>query len=185
MLDLVPIGSKRVRLRAVKQSDYGLLYSVSTDPALGYLWRYRGRTPSPEQFASDLWSGVLAQFIVERPSGEFIALVAAYQADQSNGTCYVAVLSSPAVMGSGLALEGCSIFIDYLFRGFALRRVFAEVPHYSFVQMSSLTRFFVEEGLLRKHSFYAGQYWDLHILALDRERWEGEFAGRVRGLLNR
>ena len=54
----------RVRLRPLADRDLGALYEASTAPDRGFRWRYRGATPSMGEFHSQLFEGVLCQFIV-------------------------------------------------------------------------------------------------------------------------
>jgi RimJ/RimL family protein N-acetyltransferase len=176
--------TRRIRLRTIEMSDYAFLYAAATDPSISYRWRYRGGTPSPETFAADLWQGVLAQFLVERrETGQPVGLQTAYQADLANRTCYLAMMADQIHTGSGLLLEGALLFVDYLFSTWDLRRIYAEVPGYTFNSFKSgVGRYFVEEGKLSEHSYHAGQYWDLHLLAISRDRWN-EAANPMLGVL--
>jgi RimJ/RimL family protein N-acetyltransferase len=167
------VATRRVRLRIVTPADTPFLYTLSTAPEASYRWRYRGGTPSTDQFAHDLWQGVLAQFLlIKRDSGEPVGLLVAYQADLANRTCYFALLGDLDGSDPGLMLEGALLFITYLFHTWDLRQVYAEVPGYTLDSFASgMGRYFVEEGRLVEHSFHAGRYWDLHLLAIHREAW--------------
>ena len=168
------LATRRVALRTVGPADLAFLYAIATDPAVSYRWRYRGATPSPEQFATELWQGVLCQYVVgRRDSGQPVGLVSAYQADLANRTCYVALLGDKAHDASGLMLEGALLFVTYLFHTWDLRQLYAEVPGYTLDAFGSgMGRYFHEEGRLVDHSFHAGRFWDLHILAIHRTDWE-------------
>src|SRR4051794_10086805 len=106
------LESKRIRLRSVHAGDYDFLYSLAVNPAIGFQWRFRGTTPSPQQFVQELYLGVLCQHLVERADGERVGLVVAYQADLSNGTTYIGFVSSPQHMESGLMIEATAIFLS-------------------------------------------------------------------------
>ena len=81
----VILDGEFARLRPLAQNDYAYLYDLSLSAKNNARWRYRGATPSPERFVSDLWSGVLAQFLVETPEPRRRAgLVVAYNADLAN-----------------------------------------------------------------------------------------------------
>jgi len=169
-----PLSTRRVTLRTIGPRDLPFLYALATDPEVGYRWRYRGATPSPEQFAGELWQGVLCQYLVARTDGGApVGLVSAYQADLANRTCYVALLGDKAHDASGLLLESALLFVTYLFHTWDLRQVYAEVPGYTYSSFASgVGRYFREEGRLVDHSFHAGRFWDLHILAIHRADWE-------------
>ena len=168
------VTTRRVTLRTVGPADLPFLYATATDPTVSYRWRYRGATPSPEQFATELWQGVLCQYlVVHTDGGAPVGLVSAYQADLANRTCYVALLGERTHDASGLLLEGALLFVTYLFHTWDLRQIYAEVPGYTMDAFASgVGRYFREEGRLVDHSFHGGRFWDLHILALHRADWE-------------
>ncbi len=177
----LPIGPRAVvlegtyaRLRPVNQADYAYLYDLSLMPENSARWRYRGTSPSPEQFVADLWSGTLAQFLIEaREPRARAGLTVAYNADLANGTVFLGVLIEPALHKKSWPLEGVFLFVDYLFRNWPLRKVYAEAPEFSALAFASGNKnLFVEEGRLREHQFFQDRYWDYVYLAVTRERWE-------------
>lgn len=177
----LPVGPRAVvlegtyaRLRPVNQADYGYLYDLSLMPENSARWRYRGTSPSPEQFVSDLWNGTLSQFLIElREPRTPVGLTVAYNADLANGTLYLGVLIDPAFHKKSWPLEGVLLFVDYLFRNWPLRKVYAEAPEFSALAFASGSQhLFVEEGRLREHQFFQGRYWDYVYFAVTRECWE-------------
>jgi RimJ/RimL family protein N-acetyltransferase len=167
------IATRRVALRIVTPGDHPFLYTLATQPMASYRWRYRGATPSPEQFGAELWRGVLCQhLLVQVATGQPVGMLSAYQADLANGTCYLALLGDPTEDPSGMMLEGALLFVTYLFHTWDLRQIYAEVPGYTLPAFASgLDRYFREEGRLVDHSYHAGRYWDLHLLAIHRATW--------------
>ena len=167
------IATRRVALRIVTPADHPFLYTIATQPMASYRWRYRGGTPSPEQFGVELWKGVLCQHVLVRvANGEPVGLLSAYQADLANRTCYFGVLGDVTEDASGLMLEGTLLFLTYLFHTWDLRQIYAEVPGYVLPAFASgMDRYFREEGRLIDHSYHAGRYWDLHLLAIHRASW--------------
>jgi RimJ/RimL family protein N-acetyltransferase len=162
------------RLRPLAQNDYAYLYDLSLSAENNARWRYRGATPSPERFVSDLWSGVLAQFLVETPEPRKRAgLVVAYNADLANGTVYLGVLIDNAHHRKVWPLEGVMLFVDYLFQNWTFRKVYAETTEFSAAHFSSGAKtLFEEEGRLREHQYFQGRYWDYIYYSLTRKRWE-------------
>lgn len=167
------LESRRVRLRALRPSDYEWLYDSAMSTSVGFRWRYRGATPSPEQFVTSLWEGVLAQFVVEGcekklPRG----LVTIFNANFREGFAHISVLSHPDSVGRGHVLEGLGLLIDYAFRVWGFRKLYAESLEVNLRQFASgLGRYFVEEGRLKDHEAYGGAFWDLVVLAIWREAW--------------
>jgi len=49
-------AGRRVAIRPVFPADGGFLYAIATAPETAYKWRFRGSSPSPEQFSGQLWA---------------------------------------------------------------------------------------------------------------------------------
>lgn len=178
-----PLVGRRVRLRAIVPADYEFLYALATSEH-AYRWRYRGVTPSPEGFAQLLWHQTLAQFIVERrENGQRLGQVSAFDANERNGFCHIAMMLDPNLTGTGWALEAGALFINYLFSLWNFRKLYGEVLESNFGDFASgAGSWFRVEGRLTQHEFYAGRYWDLLLLALHREDWEPAGVELVRRL---
>lgn len=170
----VILQGKYARLRPLAQNDYGYFYDLSLSAENNARWRYRGTTPSPERFVTDLWTGVQAQFVIETPEPRQRAgLVVAYNADMANGTVYLAALVDNDYHRKVWPMEGILLFVDYLLQNWNFRKVYAETPEFCAAQFASgAGTFFEEEGRLTQHQFFQGKYWDYITYALTRERWQ-------------
>lgn len=151
-----------------------------TSEEVGFRWRFRGGTPSPERFVEQLWRQVFAQFVVvAKASVDPLGLVQGYGAELRSRYAYLSVAFQPSAMRRGWPLEGVVVFLDYLFLNFGLRKVYIETLEFNLDQFrSALGAYMVQEGRLRDHDEYLGQYVDLHMLAIYREPWlsrEGPF----------
>jgi RimJ/RimL family protein N-acetyltransferase len=168
------LSSRRVRLRPVTPNDYAYLYTLLTDDEIAYRWRYRGATPSPDALAQSLWQGTLAHFVIERrATNQMIGYASAFDANERNGWCHLGLVLDPGLHGSGWSLEAGALFVDYLFRVFAMRKLYGEVLEPAYADFASgAGRVFRVEGRFGRHEFYAGRYWDLIILAVYRDDWE-------------
>src|SRR5436190_18418531 len=77
------LTGRHVRRRPIFHGDYDYLYALTTDEELCGRIRYRGKTPSPEQFEHQLWHNVAAQFVIELVSdGRRIGHVTAFDANE-------------------------------------------------------------------------------------------------------
>lgn len=183
-----------VTLRPINELDVARGYEASLSPVMAHRWRYRGRTPAPEAFRQALFGEPsLAQFAVVRVgdlTATGLGIVAAYQAEMSDGVCTIAFQRfiddepSDAADGErarGLMVEGLLVFIQFLFDHFRLRKIYAEVAGFNRDLFDhGIDHLFVEEGLLRRHYYYGDRFWDHKIYALYRERWD-EVAAPYRG----
>ncbi len=165
---------RRVTLRPVQVQHYDWLYGLATSPRAGLLWRLRGNTPSPDAFVSTLWSGVQSQYLIEHSgTGTPLGLVQLYNVDGLNGTGYVSFVIGDDDANKGWPLEAFFLFIDGVFRTWALRKIYLETTELSHALFAAgADRFLTEEGRLSKHHYYDGSFYDLIILALYRETWE-------------
>lgn len=183
------IGAQRLtglrsRLRALSVADDEFLYDLVQQSPGAALAR-NGKGPNPRSFSADLWRGVLDQrLILDRTSDGPIGLVAARNADMRRGIAWLDITLHPRVHGRGWPFESVMLFVDHLFRGWPLRKLYAEVlgGHIDDVA-SGVGRLFVEEGRLAAHEYVDGAWSDLHILALFRERWERDAPRLLRGLV--
>ena len=167
----VPRG-RRVVLRPVLSRDFEPLYLLATTGENGLRWRFRGATPSPDQFGRQLWDTVLAQFVVQRrDTGELLGLVGLYNANLSARQCYAFALAAPTVVGTGRVLEGLILLLEIGFATWDFRKVYFEVPEFNLEQFRSARRYLTEEGRLKEHDYMLGRYWDLVFLSVSKERW--------------
>lgn len=166
------MAGRWARLRHLRPVDVQALYEIANDPAIAFRWRYRGHTPSFEEFSQSMKQGVLAHFVVESVDGEFAGYVVAYNADHRHGIVYLAVMMRPDLRGVAWPVEGAILFIDYIFTVWNLRKVYAETLSFNFAQFSSWSgRAFDVQGVLTDHEYYDGSYWDLYVLATTRDQW--------------
>jgi RimJ/RimL family protein N-acetyltransferase/acyl carrier protein len=179
------LTGRHVRLRPIMPADYEYLYVLTTHEKLGWRWRYRGATPSPELFQQQLWQGVAAQFVIEHVGDQKpIGFVQAFDPSDRNGHCHFAIVLDPALERTGWALEALLLFLDYLFTIYNFRKLYAEVPEFNYASFASGNeRDFKIEGRLREHDWHAGRYWDLFFLAVYREDWERRWHPKVQRLI--
>ena len=167
---------QHVFLRPVSPEDYRFLRGADLGGDLSVRWRFRGSTPSPEQWAQNLWQGVLAQYLVIGTSDPTpLGLVVAYRASFQDGFAYVAVERFGPPRPVPLLMFGMALFVDYVFSCWNFEKLYIEVAEYNASQFSSgVGRFFELEGRLRRHFWYDGRRWDELIYALYRESWRRE-----------
>jgi len=172
-LAIPSLNGRHVYLRAVVPDDYRFLHLVETSSHLAPVWRFRGSTPSAEQWAESTWGGTLAQFMVcARPSNAPLGLVAAYRANFQDGHAYIAAARFEPGRRSPPMVLGLAIFLDYVFACWAFEKLYMEVPEHNYAQFSSGEgRYFEVEGRLRAHTFLGGRRWDQLVLAVYRDSW--------------
>jgi hypothetical protein len=147
---------------------------------------FRGATPSPEQFATALWSNVLCQFVAEeRTSRQPHGLVVCYNANHQDGHAYFAVLGNHDRPTGGGAMVGLLRLINHVFNNWAFRKLYAEIPEFNLAEFGgSLRKHLCVEGRLVEHISHGDRYWDQVIVSLSRDEWASRVRPRFARLLN-
>lgn len=181
-VDGLPRVGRHVRLRAVDPSDLGDLYRLEVASPAAVRWRFRGRTPSPEEHARSVWAGVTATFVVaSNTTNAVLGLVSMYDYSAENQIAFISAIGQQDALQSGLMVEAAVLFLDYCFRVWNLRRVYLDAPEYNMDQFASVaTVGFAEEGRMIEAEFFDGRYWDRVFLGISRDRWALESPRFVR-----
>jgi RimJ/RimL family protein N-acetyltransferase len=168
-----PAPFRRGVLELLGPADEAAAFSLMSRGEHLTRFRLRGTTPSPETFHHHLWDRVLVQFAVRySPGSPMIGLVTAFDPDLRNRHVHLAAVASEASLGTGLVASAAMHTVDYLFREFDLRKVYAEALASNLEQFASGTgRYFEVQGRLTGHEFIDGRYEDVVILATTRARW--------------
>lgn len=165
----------RISLRALSVEDLDWLRAAETSEFLAFRWRLRGGHPNPNDFVDQLWSGLIALFVIEQAGeGEPVGILSAYQADQRNGHCRVAGarLRANASLDSSF-MSGLVLFFDYLFGGWPFRKLYLESPEFCLAQFRSAVAcgYLTEEARLTEFVFLDDRYWDVVFLSVTRDAW--------------
>jgi len=169
-----PLSGRRVRLRSVVPTDYDYLYRLANHQVVAPNWRYRGPSPSPGQFAHDLWAGTLVHFMaVRKVNGQRFGYVQAFDASSRNGWAHAAVMLDPMLLRAAWAFECVPLFLNYLFTMWNFERVYAAAPEPIFDACKSGTSsWFRVEGRLVAHEQFHGVARDVVLMTLTRTDWE-------------
>jgi RimJ/RimL family protein N-acetyltransferase len=174
-------AGSRVRLRPVLPQDTQALYVAATEPSQGFRWRFRGRTPSFDEFERTLFDAVLAQYIVESDVGTGIGMVTLYNADLANGHAWFAFLrmTSSSRVASSAMIEGAAHFIDQCFRTWNFRKIYVQTPEFNQYLIDGLVTSGIAtvEGELHDHYFYDGRYWSDIYASIDAAVWNKQLSG--------
>jgi hypothetical protein len=182
-----PLAGRHVALRPVMPADYQMLQMLETNSAIGAHWRFRGQTPSPDKWVANLWNGVLCQHLIFAHSAELpIGLVCVYRASFQDRHAYLSAVRFELEGTNALMMRGLALFIQYVFGVWDFRKLYLESPSYNVPQFASgIGRFFEVQGRLTDHYEYAGRFWDLVLLTIDREAWLREGQRVVRAETSR
>jgi RimJ/RimL family protein N-acetyltransferase len=170
----------RVRLAPVTRDDHVFLYNLAISDENAYRWVLRGAIPSYEQFIEQHGPSFSTSFVVWlKESGERIGQALIYNVDLRNGHLYVAVVIAPGGIGRGIGRETLGVLIGYAFAVYPVRKVYAEVPGFTFsgveegVIDAPVNDLFAVEGRLRDHLFVDGEFHDMYFIGFNRAHWRG------------
>lgn len=160
-----------ISLSVPSTEDLRFLRTVELNDTNRGSWRFRGSTPSPEQYLEQVWDGTLCQFIVvasnpTRPIG----FVQCYNAQFRDGHASVSLLAfADDLVARTQFLIGVAQFLGEVFREFPFRKVYFEVSGFNVDRMSGVIKLLMHEGSLAEHTFRDGRYWPLEIFSITRE----------------
>lgn len=115
-------------------------------------------------------------YLVYAPEGkEPIGFVYAYDHRPADGHCRLCVFVDREHRSAGYGAYAALRFLALLFRSYPLRKVYSAVYGYNEDSLRNcLGAGFSEEARMREYRYHDGAYWDLVLLSLTRERFDGE-----------
>jgi RimJ/RimL family protein N-acetyltransferase len=180
------LRGRHARLIALMPEHYRALYDVTLEPQVSSRWEPSAQGGSFEAWARRLSEVAFCQYGIQVANSPRAVdgLARCYGANFRHGTAQVAVFTSARTHCTGAGLEAAALLVDFLFRKFPFRKLYAETLEFNLQQFSTgVGRFFEVEGVLRAHEIHDGQAWDNYVLGISREFWMehgARFAARLR-----
>jgi acyl carrier protein/RimJ/RimL family protein N-acetyltransferase len=171
------IEGRRYILRAAEPSDYPALYRIASAPPALHTGRLDGRTIPYEEFCRQLWSGVLAQFVISpiRTAREVVGLITADSHNAARGVAYLSILVSSDRRKSSTAMaEATWLFVHYCFSNFPLRKIYAETTEAAIPEIGKIVDRYLSvhlEGRLIEDRLIDGRWVDTLVLAIWRDQF--------------
>ncbi len=182
------LNKKAISLRPFNENtDFEWYYRLSTSLDSLLRWRFYGSPPTREQFAQLINVSVHCQFVAEIKNGNSnidprIGVVVSYNYDNVNNVTYLGVITNQKKRPLGIVIS--TIFIEYLFNTWPLRKIYLEMPEFNVTNIKSgIDRFFVEESRLKNHFYSLNKYHDYLTFAIYKEDFFESF--QVQKILNR
>ena len=110
-------------------------------------------------------------YIIEVAETEqMVGFLYSYNFRLNDGHCMICVYIKPEFRNVGVGMQ-CGIrFIHELFRDYTLRKIYLTVYDYNRQSLlSNLHAGFHEEGCYKDYRYFYGKFWDMHLLAIDRD----------------
>jgi RimJ/RimL family protein N-acetyltransferase len=171
---IVSITGRWISLRPISKDDVPTFFRWRADMLNHHLWSSQKRIPTLEEFAAEadhLFRQSTTFLVMSNRDDAPAGFVQAYNMNPAEGWGFFVTYVTPQYR-RGYGVEASIALLDYLFRSYPLRKVYADV--YEFNQQSIsplLSGGFVEEGRFRQHIWFRDRYWDVIRLAMYRDGW--------------
>jgi RimJ/RimL family protein N-acetyltransferase len=165
------------------KEDYPTLYSWFSDLSETHLWTAARSSMPFDEFVGELVKRTQNTIVIlaRERDGRPVAFFQLYDLSPFDGTAAFLVYLDKHYRNSAHGSLATNEFLFYVFRTYALRKIYADV--YEFNQHSALLLVaggWREEGRLRQHIWWRDRYWDQIRLSCGRRTFE-ELATRLLG----
>lgn len=167
-------------LRYDARRDFGEVYRLFTEPSVNCLiidTPAHGDMISFEKWLNDGLSRQINDFFVFWSGREFVGFAYSYDFKAMDGHAAITVAVKPNYQTTGVGVLVAFQFIRYLFDHYPLRKIYMRM--YAFNQRGATTmRDFglEEECVLREYHYYKGEYHDLSVYSLYRDKFSKRYS---------
>jgi RimJ/RimL family protein N-acetyltransferase len=175
----------RVVLRPWEREDVATMRELTQRPDFVELMMYAGNSWEPiphagfEKEFDDYLAGTDKSTFVIVIDGKPVGFINLHHDHARTGVAELGIsIFDPAYLGQGYGREAIRLFLDWTFRIRNYHRIWLQVsaPNTRAIQSYQACGF-VEEGRLRQHDYYNGQYIDIICMGLLRSEWVARQAG--------
>lgn len=170
------LKGKLVNLRPTQKEDLKELYELDQNTELVQFGNGRW-SPSPlakweKDFEKDLEKDEFPWFVIVA-DGKLIGGIGLHHRELRDGSTQFGIgIYHPDYVGKGYGREAISLLLDWAFFDQNWRRVWLEALSVNPRAIATYRALgFVEEGRLRKHTFFRGEYVDVMQMGMLREEW--------------
>jgi RimJ/RimL family protein N-acetyltransferase len=169
------IKGKQVKLRPLRASDYLTTVKWRHENELRMLAQFH-LFPITEELEKEWIESILKSkndkdvyFAIEEiTSGDLLGYFQLRKINWTSRTAYLGIIiGKEDSRGKGYGKEVMELGLDYAFNFLNLRKISLEVLTENKVAVALYKKSgFVEEGLLKRHYFFDGKYYDVKIMAI-------------------
>jgi RimJ/RimL family protein N-acetyltransferase len=157
---------KKVYLRIMTPDEYAMTYlwHLHSDPQTQTSHQYRLVSPADVVEAAKKREKTPneADFLIVRKEDQAaVGKIRYFNLNMQNRSVELGYLVAPDERKKGYAKEGLQILIIYLFNYLYLNRIYAQTASFNEASVKLLKSLdFTQEGTLRQHHFYKGNFYD-------------------------
>ena len=176
------LTGKHIKLVPYSDRYLDFVYGMESNLDERYLWSDARAYVSKEEFAEGFHRKIerdyFNYFIIASTEGQPLGVIYAYRYHPWDHFLYLTTYVVKEARGTYAAAEGGILMINYLFHYYRLNKIYTLVYDYNKDSLNyQLNAGFSEEGLLKRHRYYAGQFHDAHLLALYPDVFYKRFDG--------
>lgn len=166
-----------VTLRPIQKEDLKALYQLEQNVELVQFgdgqWHPVSLAKWEKDFEKELERDDHGGFAIEADE-RLIGGIGLHHRQRRDGTTQFGIgIYHPDYVGKGYGREAISLLLDWAFFDQNWRRVWLDALSVNPRALAAYRALgFVEEGRLRKHSFFRGEYVDVMQMGMLREEWE-------------
>jgi len=168
----------KVTLRAIERDDLKRLWELERDhPDLVILgdgmWEPRSLAVFEKWHEKRIEDREQTRFVIEA-DGLIIGDANLHGLDRPNGVAELGIaIYEPDYLGKGYGRDAINVLVRWAFQVHNWRKIWLETGSINERAIRAYKACgFVEEGRLREHAFYNGEYVDMVVMGLLRKEWE-------------
>ncbi len=172
------LRGERVVLRPIEKEDLKKLHELQSNVELVMLgnasWEPWSLASSEKEFEKHLESQEKGDFVIE-VDGNIIGEIGLHEwrNRRAGAAAFGVGIYDPNYLSKGYGREAIGLFLDWAFRIMNYRKIHLETLAANERSVRCYKACgFVEEGLLRQHDYYNGDYADVLVMGILRDEWE-------------
>lgn len=156
--------------------DFGEVYRLFTSKNLNHLIicrPYHNDTISFQKWLNSALVDRINDFMVFRDNGKFLGIAYSYEFHPLEGHTRMTIAVKEEYISTGIGCLSATRFLEYLFKNYALRKVYMNVYDYNNNSIKSLESLGLrEEARLKEYHYYNNNYYDMVIFSISRQEYE-------------
>ncbi len=170
------LKGEKVTLRPVEREDVKRLHELKQDVELVIL-AYGGYLPRSLAYFEKQFEQNLEEeptwFVIEAEA-KVIGDIGLHDIDRRHGTAELGIgIYERDFLGKGYGRDAINVLLEWAFEVQNVRRIWLETSAVNERAIRSYSACgFVEEGRLRQHDFFRGEYVDVVVMGLLRSEWQ-------------
>lgn len=187
-METIKLSGKGIYLKPVSDEDLSYLYSKECDLEEKHLWSENRCIPVAFEYKNEFWDRLKHFYhtffmIYSKKENMPIGFLFSYRYSTNDRIAYTTIYIEKEYRQTYASAVAGTLFCDYLFTFYDLRKIYAMVYDYNNASKGFLAHGgFVQEGRLKEYRYYNGKYYDMLTLALYRDVFYEKMAKVIKAI---